>query len=140
MSLECNVQYLKSRGSTLNTAIGDNCSIFINAISGFKKHYNPRPNNRPEITTSIIASRNRIFLSLSLFKHLIVRSNFFTVHHDLCLLSLYHSCLSVSCSKPWKFVCVNRFTSLCKNLLNSPEFLAEAFRCHVHHFQWLCFV
>ena len=33
--------------------------------------------------------------------------------------------------------CINRFTSLCKILLNLLEFLAEAFRCHVHHFQCL---
>ena len=33
--------------------------------------------------------------------------------------------------------CINTFTSLCKNLLNLLEFLAEAFRCHVHHFQCL---
>ena len=33
--------------------------------------------------------------------------------------------------------CINRFTSLCNNLLNLLEFLAEAFRCHVHHFQCL---
>ena len=25
--------------------------------------------------------------------------------------------------------CINRFTSLCKNLFNLLEFLAEAFRC-----------
>ena len=29
--------------------------------------------------------------------------------------------------------CINRFTSLCKNLFNLLEFLAEAFRYHVHH-------
>ena len=28
--------------------------------------------------------------------------------------------------------CINIFTSLCKNLFNLLEFLAEAFRCHVH--------
>ena len=33
--------------------------------------------------------------------------------------------------------CINRFTSLCKNLFNLLEFLAEAFWCHVHHFQCL---
>ena len=33
--------------------------------------------------------------------------------------------------------CINRFTSLCKNLFNLLEFLAEAFRCNVHHFQCL---
>ena len=33
--------------------------------------------------------------------------------------------------------CINRFTSLCKNLFNLLEVLAEAFRCHVHNFQ--CF-
>ena len=27
--------------------------------------------------------------------------------------------------------CINRFTSLCKNLFNQLEFLAEAFQCHV---------
>ena len=32
---------------------------------------------------------------------------------------------------------INWFTSLCKNLFNLLEFLAEAFRCHVHHFQCL---
>ena len=37
----------------------------------------------------------------------------------------------------WILCFINRFTSLCKNLLNLLEFLAEAFRCHVHHFQ--CF-
>ena len=37
----------------------------------------------------------------------------------------------------WKLYCINRFTSLCKNLFNLLEFLAEAFRCHVHHFQCL---
>ena len=31
----------------------------------------------------------------------------------------------------------NGFTSLCKNLFKLLEFLAEAFRCHVHHFQCL---
>ena len=30
--------------------------------------------------------------------------------------------------------CIHRFTSLCKNLFNLLEFLAEAFRCHLHHF------
>ena len=33
--------------------------------------------------------------------------------------------------------CINRFTSLCKNFFNLLQFLAEAFRCHVHDFQ--CF-
>ena len=33
--------------------------------------------------------------------------------------------------------CINWFTSLCKNLFNLLEILAEAFRCHVHHFQCL---
>ena len=33
--------------------------------------------------------------------------------------------------------CINIFTSLCKNLLNLLEFLAEVFRCHLHHFQCL---
>ena len=33
--------------------------------------------------------------------------------------------------------CINSFTSLCKNLFNLLEFLAEAFRCQVHHFQCL---
>ena len=33
--------------------------------------------------------------------------------------------------------CINRFTSLCKNLFNLLEILAEAFLCHVHHFQCL---
>ena len=29
------------------------------------------------------------------------------------------------------------WTSLCKNLFNLLEFIAEVFRCHVHHFQCL---
>ena len=29
--------------------------------------------------------------------------------------------------------CINRFTSLCKNLFNLLEFLADAFQWHVHH-------
>ena len=29
--------------------------------------------------------------------------------------------------------CINRFTSLCKNLFNLLEFFAKAFPCHVHH-------
>ena len=33
--------------------------------------------------------------------------------------------------------CINRFTSLCKNLFNLLEFLAEAIRYHVPHFQCL---
>ena len=33
--------------------------------------------------------------------------------------------------------CINRLTSLCNNLFNLLEFLAETFRCHVHHFQCL---
>ena len=33
--------------------------------------------------------------------------------------------------------CINKFTSLCKNLFNLLEFLAVAFWCHVHHFQYL---
>ena len=33
--------------------------------------------------------------------------------------------------------CIIIFTSLCKNLFNLLEFLAEDFRCHVHHFQCL---
>ena len=37
------------------------------------------------------------------------------------------SCCTIIC-------CINRFTSLCKNLFNLPKFLTEAFRCHVHHF------
>ena len=32
---------------------------------------------------------------------------------------------------------INIFTSLFKNLSNLLEFLAEDFRCHVHHFQCL---
>ena len=36
-----------------------------------------------------------------------------------------------------RICCINRFTSLCKNLFNLLEFLAEAFRCHLHHFQCL---
>ena len=37
----------------------------------------------------------------------------------------------------YQIYCINRFTSLCKNLVNLLEFLAETFRCHVHHFQCL---
>ena len=33
--------------------------------------------------------------------------------------------------------CINRFSSLCKNLSNLLEFLAEAFQCHVLLFQCL---
>ena len=33
------------------------------------------------------------------------------------------------------FQCINIFTSLCKNLFNLLEFLAQAFRCHEDHFQ-----
>ena len=33
--------------------------------------------------------------------------------------------------------CINKFTSLCKNLFNLLEFLAKAFRCHVHREQHL---
>ena len=33
--------------------------------------------------------------------------------------------------------CIDRFTSVCKNLFNLLGFLAKAFRCHVHHFQCL---
>ena len=36
-----------------------------------------------------------------------------------------------------KNCCIRRLTSLCKNLFNLLEFLAEAFRCHVLHFQCL---
>ena len=36
-----------------------------------------------------------------------------------------------------KICCINRFNSLCKNLFNLLEFLAEVFQCHVHHFQCL---
>ena len=43
-------------------------------------------------------------------------------------------CPSWSCAV---ICCINRFTSLCKNLFNLLEFLAQAFRCHVHHFQCL---
>ena len=43
-------------------------------------------------------------------------------------------CPSWSCTI---ICCINRFTSLCNNLLNLLELLAEAFRCHVHHFQCL---
>ena len=42
--------------------------------------------------------------------------------------------LASSITYPW-ICCINRFTSLCKNLFNLLEFLAEAFRSHVHHFQ-----
>ena len=48
-----------------------------------------------------------------------------TCGHPPCFLTLVPIC------------CINRFTSLCKNLFNLLEFLAEAFRCHVHHFQCL---
>ena len=41
-------------------------------------------------------------------------------------------CPSSSCTI---ICCIDWFTSLCKNLLNLLEFLVEAFRCHVHHFQ-----
>ena len=42
------------------------------------------------------------------------------------------------CRESMKYICcINRFTSLCKNLFNLLEFLAEAFRCHMHHFQCL---
>ena len=44
-------------------------------------------------------------------------------------------CPSWSCTI---ICCINWFTSLCKNLFNLLEFLAEAFQCHVHHFQCLC--
>ena len=50
------------------------------------------------------------------------------------LLLLLLFCPSWSCTI---ICCINRFTSLCKNLFNLLEFLAEAFRCHVHHFQCL---
>ena len=43
-------------------------------------------------------------------------------------------CPSWSCTI---ICCINRITSLCKNLFNLLEFLAEAFRWHVHHFQCL---
>ena len=33
--------------------------------------------------------------------------------------------------------CIHRFTSLCKNLFNLLEFVAETLRCHVYNFQCL---
>jgi hypothetical protein len=33
--------------------------------------------------------------------------------------------------------CINSVTSPCKNLFNILEFIAEALRCHMHHFQSL---
>ena len=43
-------------------------------------------------------------------------------------------CPSWSCTI---ICCINRFTSLSKNLFNLLEILAEAFRCHEHHIQCL---
>ena len=43
-------------------------------------------------------------------------------------------CPSWSCTV---ICCINRFTSLCKNLFNLLEFSAGAFRYHVHHFKCL---
>ena len=54
-------------------------------------------------------------------------------YSDLLLLLLLF-CPFWSCTI---ICCINWFTSLCKNLFNLLEFLAEAFRCHVHHFQRL---
>ena len=49
-------------------------------------------------------------------------------------------CDTLASCEPQKVVqicCINWFTSLCKKLFNLLEFLAEAFRCHVHHFRCL---
>ena len=48
------------------------------------------------------------------------------IKHSLLLLLF---CPSSSCTIIY---CIKRFTSLCKNLFNLLEVLAEAFRCHVH--------
>ena len=42
-------------------------------------------------------------------------------------------CLSWSCTV---ICCINRFTSLSKNLFNLLEFLVEAFRCTFKHWKW----
>ena len=53
--------------------------------------------------------------------------------------TLFHSCTFLVLIFKMKYsiylCCINWFTSLCKNLFNLLEFLAEAFRCHLHHFQ-----
>jgi hypothetical protein len=43
--------------------------------------------------------------------------------------------LLASWLEPYFLCCINRLISLSKNLFNLTEFLAEAFRYHVHHFQ-----
>ena len=45
--------------------------------------------------------------------------------------------ISINIESIFLICCIKWFTSLCKNLFNLLEFLAEAFRCHVHHFQCL---
>ena len=54
------------------------------------------------------------------------------------LIALYRRQMLFCPSLSWTIICcINRFTSLCKDLFNLIEFLAEAFQCHVHHFQCL---
>ena len=80
-------------------------------------------------------------MSLKLFNLLVQhkkRSYFeisFLKYNILYYINNYFSFIKVV--KTFYKCCINRFTSLCKNLFNLLEFLAEAFRCHVHHFQ--CF-
>ena len=54
--------------------------------------------------------------------------------HIICQIVMLLFCPSWSCTI---ISCFNWFTSLCKNLFNLLEFLAEAFQCHCHHFQCL---
>ena len=58
-------------------------------------------------------------------------------HCSSVVFFILHLNLMHSSAPPLMLCCINRFTSLCKNLFNLLEFLAEAFRCHVHHFQCL---
>ena len=57
------------------------------------------------------------------------QNKIFYVYNEILLYFPSWSCT--------KIYFINRFTSLCKNLFNLLECLAEAFRCHVHHFECL---
>ena len=67
---------------------------------------------------------------------LVILSNILgSIHEGVvchCLLLIKHCSFVLFCT----IICII-FTSLCKNLVKLTRVLAEAFRCHGHHFQCL---
>jgi hypothetical protein len=67
-----------------------------------------------------------------LIYYLIIFTNVLVIncHYYLKCFIVIISIINILC-------CINRSTLLCKIFFNLLEFLAEAFRCHVHNFQCL---